>query len=95
MSIGFFRDIIICLTGLVATGVLIFIAILLYRLYHRTRAILDSLESTSTTMKGMTSFVGDEVLKPVVNVLAMAQGVRQGVETFTGFFKKQEGGKND
>jgi len=93
MSIGFLRDVIICITGLVAAGVLVFIAVLLYRLYHKTKLILDSLESTSKTVRGMTSFMGDEVLKPVVNILAVTQGVRQGVETVTGFFKK-EGGKN-
>ena len=94
MNIEFFRDVVICITGLVAAGVLIFLAVLLYRLYHRTKAILDSLESTSKTVRGMTSFVGDEVLKPVVSILALAQGVRQGVETATRFFRKEEGGKN-
>jgi len=95
MSIDWFRDLIICIFGLVAAGVLIFIAVLLFLLYRRVRVILDSVKATSKTIQGLSSYVGDEVVKPVIEVAAIIQGVRQGIDTISRFFKKKEGGKND
>ena len=97
MSIDWFRDLILCIFGLVATGVLIFLAVLSYLFYRRTRSILDILDSikaTSTTIQRISSYVGEEVVKPVIQVASMVQGVRQGIDTIGKFFKKQEGGKD-
>jgi len=88
MSIDWFRDLIICISGLVATGVLILVAVLSYSLYRRTRSILDSIETTSKTMQGISSYVGGEVVKPVIEVAALIQGIRQGIDTVSKFFKK-------
>jgi len=95
MGIDWFRDLIICIFGVVAAGVLIFIAVLLFLLYRRVRVILDSVKATSRTIQGISSYVGDEVVKPVIEVAAIIQGVRQGIDTISRFFKKKEGGKND
>lgn len=95
MSIDWFRDLIICIFGLVAAGALIFIAVLSFLLYRRVRVILDSVKATSKTIQGLSSYVGDEVVKPVIEVAAIIQGIRQGIDTISRFFKKKEGGKND
>lgn len=88
MSIDWFRDLIICILGLVATGVLILVAVLSYSLYHRTRSILDSIETISRTIQGISSYVRGEVVKPVIEVVALVQGIRQGINTISKFFKK-------
>lgn len=95
MGIDWFRDLVICIFGLVAAGVFIFIAVLLFLLYRRVRVILDSVKATSRTIQGISSYVGDEVVKPVIEVAALIQGVRQGIDTISKFFKKKEGGEND
>ena len=95
MGIDWFRDLAICVFGLVATGVLIFITVLLFSLYRRVRAILDSVKATSRTVQSVSSYVGDEVVKPVIELAAIIQGVRQGIDTVGRFFKKKEGGRND
>jgi len=95
MDIDWFRDLIICIFGLVAAGVLIFIAVLSFLLYRRVRAILDSAKATSRTIQGISSYVGDEVVKPVIEVAAIIQGLRQGIDTISRFFRKKEGGEND
>ena len=95
MSIDWFRDLIICIFGLVATGVLIFVAVLSFLWYRRIKTILDSVKATSRTIQGISSYVGDEVVKPVIEVAALIQGIRQGVDTISRFFKKKEGGRND
>ena len=94
MGIDWFRDLIICILGLVATGVLIFIAVLLYSFYHRTKSILDSIETSSRTIQGITSYVGSEVAKPLIQVAVVIQGIRQGIDTVTKLFKKQGGGRD-
>ena len=88
MSIDWFRDLIICILGLVATGVLIFIAVLLYSLYHRTRPILDSIETICRTIRTISSYLGDEGIKPLIQVVGLVQGIRQGIETVRKSFKK-------
>ncbi len=95
MSIDWFRDLVICIFGLVATGVLIFIAVLAYSFYRRTRPIVDSLKTTSKRIEVISSYVGDEVAKPIIEVAAFVQGIRQGVDTVSTLFKKYKGGGRD
>ncbi len=94
MNIEWFRDLIISIVGVVASGVLIFIAVLLYSLYHRTRSILDSIKATSTNIQRLSSYTVDEVAKPVIQMAALIQGIRQGIDSISKFFTKQEGGKD-
>ena len=91
MSIDWFRDLIICIAGVVATGVLIFVAVLSYSLYRRTRSILDSIKTTSRTIQSISSYVGDGVAKPLIQVVALIQGIRQGIDAVGKLFKKGEG----
>ncbi len=106
MDIAWLRDLVICIWGLVATGVVICVAVLLCLLYRRLRpvldsieaasdkagSILDSIERTTATIREMSSYVAEEVVKPVVQVVSLVQGIRQGVDMVSKFFKKQEGG---
>jgi len=94
MSIEWFRDLIICVSGLVAVGVLVFIAVILYSLYRKTSSILDSVKATSVTIQSVTSYIGDEVVKPVIQVVALIQGISKGIDTISKFFRKEEGGKD-
>lgn len=94
MSIDWLRDLIIVIFGLVATGVLIFLTVLLYSVYRRIRPILDSVKTTSKTIEGICSYAGDEVAKPLMQVVAFIQGIRQGINVISKFFKKKKGGGN-
>ena len=91
MSIDWFRDLIISIAGLTATGVLILVAVLAYSLYRRIKAILDAAKSTSRTIQGISSYVGDEVAKPLTQVVALIQGIRQGIDAISKLCKKKEG----
>ena len=89
MSLDWFRDLVICILGLVAAGVLIFIAVLLYSLYRRTRFILDSAKTIARTIQGISSYVEEEVVKPVIQIVAFIRGILQGVDTISKFFEKK------
>lgn len=92
MSIEWFRDLAISLSGLILVGVLIFIAVLAFLLYRRVSSILDSIKIVSRNVQGISSFVTDEVAKPLIQVVAFVQGIRQGIDAIGKLFKKKEGG---
>ena len=95
MGIDWFRDLVICIAGLVLTGVLIFITVMAYSLYKRAKSALDSTEAILATAQRVSSYVQDEAVKPLVQVMALVQGIRQGVDTFSTLFKKHRGGGRD
>lgn len=95
MSIDWFRDLVISISGLVLIVVLIFIAVLSFSLYRRTRSILNSIRATSRTIQGVSSYVGDEVVKPVTQIVALIQGIRQGIDAVSTLFRKKERGGED
>jgi len=96
MDIGWFRDLVICISGLVITVVVIFIAVLAYLLYSKISLVLDSMKATSATLREITSTVKDEVVKPAVQFVTLIRGIVQGIELASKLFKKeeQEGGCN-
>jgi len=94
MDIGWFRDLIICISGVVVMGVVIFVGVISYSFYHRTRVVLDSIEATSRTVQGILATVRDEVVIPVTQLAAFVQGIRQGVDAINRLFRKEKGGSN-
>jgi hypothetical protein len=94
MDIAWFRDLVICISGLVVACVVIFIAVLAYLLYSRAKSVLNSAEAIATTVREMTVVVKDEVVNPIVQFGALVKGICQGVDMVSRFFKKQEGGRD-
>jgi hypothetical protein len=74
MNIEWLRDLIIVINGIVSIGVLVFFALLAYSLYRRARPVLDTVSTIS---------------KLAAPVVALIQGIRQGVVTFSEFFSKK------
>ena len=95
MSIEWFRDLVISINGVLLIVVLIFVAVLLYSLYRRVRSILDSAKITARAIGGVSSYVAEEAVKPMIQLVSFVQGIRQGVDTVTKIFKKKQGGKDD
>ena len=96
MDIGWFRDLVICISGLVVTVVVIFIAVLAYLLYNKARSVMDSIKATSATINEISSAVRDEIVKPVLQWVTLIKGVFQGIDLVSKFFRKeeQEGGRD-
>lgn len=90
MSIEWFRDLVVCIFGLGATVALIFLAVLVFLLYRRLRPVLDSLEATTKTVETLSSCVEAEVAKPLAQVAAFVQGIRQAVSLVSQFTRRKE-----
>lgn len=95
MSIEWFRDLAIVILGLGVTIVVIFIGILAFLLYRKLRPILDSVKVATKTVENVSSCVGEEIARPLAQVAAFVQGVRQAINLFSRFSRRKEGGKND
>ena len=91
MDIGWFRDLAIVILAVVATGVLVVITVLAFSLYRRIRSILNSGKSVAKTVQQISSYAGEEVVKPVIQVAALVQGIRRGIDSVSKLFKRKGG----
>jgi hypothetical protein len=90
VSIEWFRDLVVCIFGLGTVIAVIFIAVLVFLLYRQIMPILDSLKATTKTVETLSSCVEVEVAKPLAQVAAFVQGIRQAVDLVGRFTKKKE-----
>ena len=95
MSIEWLRDLVVCIFGIGATLVIICVGVLAFVFYFRVKPILDSVKKATKTVENITTSVEEEVVKPIVQVAAFVQGMRQAVGTVSRFTRRQEGGRDD
>jgi len=88
MSIEWFRDLSITILFFVTTAVLIFAAILVYRLYRTLMSIMLLIKAASKIAYDTVSLV-QECIKPLLPILAVIQGIRGGFEGISKMFKKE------
>ena len=89
MDIAWFRDLVICVWGVVATLLFILIAVLISLVYWKVKVVLNYISMTSATVQRISSTVEDEITKPVAQVVALIHGIRQGVNFITKSFRKE------
>jgi hypothetical protein len=96
MSIEWFRDLSITILGFVTTAVLIFTAILVYRLYRTIRSTLLLVKAASKSVYDTVTQV-QEGIKPLLSILELIQGIRGGFQGISKMFKKgsNEGGNSN
>jgi|OpeIllAssembly_1097287.scaffolds.fasta_scaffold846099_2 hypothetical protein len=96
MSIEWFRDLSIVILGFVTTAVLIFIAVLVYRLYRTIKSTLLLVKAGSKIAYDTATMV-QENIKSLLSILAVIQGIRGGFEGISKMFEKEscKGGKSN
>jgi hypothetical protein len=89
-------DIAIIVLALVTMITSILLAILLFQLQSLTvllrneiQPILESINQTTSTVRGTTTFVSDTVVNPVIQIAGYISGVRQGFRALFGGSGKQ------
>jgi hypothetical protein len=88
VGIEWFRDLSITILGFVTSVVLIFGAILGYRLYQKTQSTLSVVRQTAQVAHEAVSQV-QAVLNTLLPILAVIQGIRGGIETIGNMFKQE------
>jgi large-conductance mechanosensitive channel len=90
VSIEWFRDLVICVFGLGATVAVVIFVVLAFILFFKIMPILSSMKKTTRTIQNISSCVESEVARPLAQVAAFAQGIRQAVDLVGRFTKKKE-----
>jgi hypothetical protein len=85
MGIEWFRDLSITIAGFVTTAVLIFAAVLVYRLYRKANSALQLAKSTAKIAYDTVTLVQQG---PLVTILTLIQGIRWGFQGISTIFKK-------
>ena len=102
MGIEWLRDLIICIYGIVGIIVCLFFAVIVYLLYQRIKRVLSKAEQIQKGVQGIVSevksevaSVKEEVMSPLVQIIAIVQGVRQGYSMVSKMMKKDKGAVNE
>ncbi len=85
MGIEWFRDLSIIILSVVTTALLIFAAVLIYRLYRKANSALQLAKSASKIAFDTVTLVQQG---PLVTLLTLIQGIRGGFKGISTIFKK-------
>ena len=109
MGIEWYRDLVICVMGIITIAALIFIAILVFSLYKKIKlltnkintlsdkanTVVDNLQSTTQNVQGIVADFRGTISSPLTQICAIATGIRQGIKLVTRLFTKQEAESNE
>ena len=84
-----FRDLALCIFGMGATAVLVFIGVLMLLFYRKVSPILDASRAMVKMVGNISECVEEEVAKPLAQVAAFVQGLTQAVNLVGRFTRKK------
>ena len=90
MTIGWFRDLVIIILGLVGAGFLIIIAVTALSLFRRLKVILDSIKVTSANIEEISAVAKEQIVRPIVQVGSIFQSIAKWIEVIGGFLKRNK-----
>jgi hypothetical protein len=90
VNIGWFRDLVIIIFGLIGMGFFIILAVMALSLFPRLRVILDSLKVTSTNIEEISAIAKEQIVRPIVQVGSLFQGILKWIEVISGFLKRNK-----
>jgi branched-subunit amino acid permease len=85
VGIEWFRDLSITILGFVTSAVLIFVTVLIYRLYRKANSALQLAKSTSKIAYDTVTLVQQG---PLITILTLIQGIRGGYKGISKIFKR-------
>lgn len=86
MSVGLFRGIIVAL-GIIWTILFILLLVMMFRLYRKMSALHTSIKQAVAETK--------EAIKPIMQITAIFDAVRNGIDIFNKISEKRKGGKEN
>jgi hypothetical protein len=89
MGIEWFRDLSIVILAMITSAVLIFTAVLVYRLYRITKSTLLLVKAASNIAYETVVLVQDG-LKPLLTILALIKGMSGGFQSISKIFKQEK-----
>ncbi len=95
MEIGFFRDLVIIISGVVFVGALVVMLSVVLNLNKRvkevaetTKDVMDKLQASAEDLQLITSYARQEVALPLAQLAGFIQGLGQSLQSFTQMFRR-------
>jgi hypothetical protein len=95
VTIEWLRDFTIIIYGLVGAIFLIIVGIMAFALFSRLKVILDSLKVTSSNIQEISTVAREQIVRPIMQVGSVFQGITRWIELISGYFKKSKKEVND
>jgi Na+-transporting methylmalonyl-CoA/oxaloacetate decarboxylase gamma subunit len=89
VGIDWFRDLAIVVLGFGVTLVVLVIGILAVMMYCKLKPVLNSAKSTAKRVENISATIEEEVSRPLAQLAAFIQGIRQAAGFFSGFAKRK------
>ena len=89
MDIAWLRDLIICISGIVAIAVLILLAVLAVTIYRKFKSLLFSIEATSKNLQEISSVLREKIITPFAGIGSFIQGISKVIETINRTHRKK------
>ena len=94
MTIEWYRDLLIIILCLVVSGFCIFLSVMFFNLYRRAKSLQEHMKDTLTTVQSIATIINDMV-KPLLPLVAVVQGISQGIKAINEIIDKIKGGNHD
>ena len=89
MDLKWYPDLIICITSSVAAISLVVIAIVSCLRYRRTKHIADAIDRAVKNIDGIITNVREDVIDPLLQIMSLVKGIRQGIEMVNKFVRNE------
>ncbi len=90
MTIEWLRDLIIIIYGVVGIVFLVIVVFMAFALFKRVKTILNSLTVTSANIEEISTVARDQIVRPLVQVGSIMQGISRWIEIISSYFKKHK-----
>jgi len=95
MDMAWFRDLIICISGILAIIVFVLVTVLVITVYRKSKSVLHSLEATSNNIRDVSSILREKIITPFAEMGTFIHGISKVCKSINKTFRKKEGGKHD
>ncbi len=82
----------IIIFGLVGVAFLTLIGVMGFSLFRRLEVILDSLKTTSANIEEISTVAREQMVRPMMQVGSVFQGITRWIEMIGSYFKKTKKG---
>jgi hypothetical protein len=93
MTIEWYRDLVIIILGIVAIGFCIFLAVIIFSFYRQMRSLQNAAKDILAAIQSIVSATSD-VLKPLLQLGALIQGISQGIKAVNEIRGEKRGGEH-
>jgi len=90
MDLSWWRDLVIVIWGLITTSAVICICVLAFLLYRKLVPLVEDADIVISKVGDAVDYTKEEIISPVVQFAAAAQGIMQAIILVADIFKKKE-----